>query len=187
MDWKKIKGFKNYSINENGQVKNDITNQIKKPYLNKKNNYLYVDLWENNKSTKKTIHRLMAETFIPNTENKPTVDHKDGNRKNNSIDNLRWATYSEQNSRFKTIGLRSEQIHVIKYHEERKKRGGGHLSWGHIIEEKIFDSITDTAKYFDLSVGSISLLLKNGEIGKRGKTRGYKFEYLNSKRKFHNK
>jgi hypothetical protein len=187
MSFKKIKGFKNYSINEQGQVRNDITNKIKNAYANTKTNYLIVDLWENNKSYKKSVHRLVAETFIPNPLNKPTVDHIDGNRQNNSLENLRWATFSEQNSRFNTNGLRSENILVTKYDELRKKRGGGHISWNKIIEQKVFNSITEVAKYFDLTIGSISQLLKNGEIGRRGKTRGYKFEYINSERKTHKK
>lgn len=185
MSWKKIKGFENYSINEEGKVRNDITNKIKKPYVNKQNDYLTVDLWENNIGTKRTIHRLIAETFIPNPQNKPTVDHIDSNRQNNTIENLRWATYGEQNSRFETVGVRSEKILMTRYHEERKKRGGGHISWGNIIEERTFDSITEVAEYFNLTISNISQLLKNGSIGKRGKTRGYKFEYLNSKRKTH--
>lgn len=187
MNFKKIKGFKNYSINEQGQVRNDITNKIKNSYLNKKTNYLIVDLWEDNKCYKKSIHRLVAETFIPNPLNKITVDHIDGNRQNNSLENLRWATYSEQNSRFNTTGVRSERILVTKYNELRKKRGGGHICWNGILEQKVFNSITEVAKYFNLTLGNISQLLKNGEIGKRGKTRGYKFEYINSKRKIHKK
>ena len=115
MSFKKIKGFKNYSINEQGQVRNDITNKIKNAYANTKTNYLIVDLWENNKSYKKSVHRLVAETFIPNPLNKPTVDHIDGNRQNNSLENLRWATFSEQNSRFNTNGLRSENILFTNY------------------------------------------------------------------------
>lgn len=43
------------------------------------------------------VHRLVAETFIPNLENKKTVDHIDRDRHNNCVDNLHWATYSEQN------------------------------------------------------------------------------------------
>ena len=179
--WKKISRNTNYSINTSGEVRNDKTLQIKKPFLNKKNGYLTVDLYENNKSVKVPIHRLVAEAFIPNPQNKPTVDHKDGNRQNNSISNLRWASYSEQNSRFNTFGVRSEKIKVTLYKEERKKRGGGHVCWGDIIEIKYFDRITDVAEHFDVSISNISLMLKNGEIGRRGKMRGYKFEYCDRK------
>ena len=178
--WKKINGF-NYSINEKGEVRNDITKRIKKATKCKSNGYLFVDLWKDNKSHKKTVHRLVAEAFIPNPRNKPTVDHKDGNRTNNSIDNLRWATYSEQNSRFNTYGVRSEKIKVTHYVEERKKRGGGHVSWLNIDRIEYFNSIGDVASNFGTTISNISLMLKNGTIGKRGKTRGYLFEYCNKK------
>src|SRR5699024_1332544 len=108
MTWKKIKQYENYSINEHGEVRNNTTGKIKKPFLNKSNGYFTVDLWKDNKSFKVTIHRLLAEAFIPNPEGKPTVDHKDGNRQNNSLENLRWATYAEQNSRFGVVGVRSQ-------------------------------------------------------------------------------
>lgn len=150
--WVKIARNNNYSINKNGMVKNDNTEHIKQPFTNKDNGYLIVDLYMNNKSEKVPIHRLVAEAFIPNPENKATVDHIDGNRKNNSIDNLRWATYSENNSRFETIGVRSETIIVEHFAEERKKRGGGHLSWLCVIETLEFKSISETAKYFNCTI-----------------------------------
>ncbi len=78
MNWKKIS--QNYSISETGEVRNDVTGRTKKAYINTRNGYMYVDLWENNKSTKKPIHRLLAEAFILNPDHKPTVDHIDGNR-----------------------------------------------------------------------------------------------------------
>lgn len=182
MTWKKIDRNNNYSINEDGMVRNDKTNYIKKPFVNKSNGYLTIDLWFNNKSEKVPIHRLIAEAFIPNTENKATVDHIDGNRLNNSLDNLRWATYSEQNSRFDTVGVRSEKIIVKHYEEERKKRGGGHVKWLGIIEELEFDSISEVAKYFNCTISNISLMLEKGTIGVRGITRGYQFLYKNGER-----
>ena len=182
MIWKKIKQNKNYSINELGEIRNDITGKLKKTFIGKKNGYKTVDLWENNKATKYTIHRLLAENFIPNPENKPTVDHKDGNRLNNSLDNLRWATYSEQNSRFKTVGIRSQKVKVTHYEEKRKKRGGGHEAWVRVDRTIYFDRISDVADYFNVSISNISTMLKNGTIGIRGKMRGYKFEYLDSQR-----
>lgn len=180
--WKKIDRNKNYSINEDGQVRNDRTSHIKKPTKNKKNGYLIVDLWKDNKSEKIPIHRLVAEAFIPNPENKLTVDHADGDRTNNSIENLRWATYGEQNSRFGTNGVRSEKIIVKHYEEKRKKRGGGHEAWLGIIEILEFDSISETAKYFDCTISNISLMLEKGTIGQRGITRGYQFLYKHGER-----
>ena len=177
MEWVKLRQNNNYSINEFGEVRNDKTGAIKNTYINSKTGYKYVDLWENNKPKKCTIHRLLAETFIPNPQNKPTVDHKDGNRLNNSLDNLRWATYSEQNSRFGTAGVRSERIKVTHYIEKRKKRGGGHEEWLNADRIICCDRITDVADYFNVSLSNISLMLKKGTIGERGKMRGYKFEY----------
>lgn len=175
--WKKIARNDNYSINELGEVRNDRTNHIKKPFENKSNGYMTVDLYKNNKSEKVTIHRLLAEAFIPNPEGKTTVDHIDGNRKNNALSNLRWATYSENNSRFQTIGVRSEAIMVEHYAEERKKRGGGHIAWHEIIERLEFQSVSEAAEYFECTIGNISLLLEKGTIGRRGRTRGYRFTY----------
>lgn len=59
------------------------------------NGYPFVTL-SNGKSLTRTVHRLVAEAFLSNPDNKPTVNHKDGNRSNNSLENLEWATRSEQ-------------------------------------------------------------------------------------------
>lgn len=162
MKWKILKENENYSINEKGEIKNNITKKILSPSINKDSGYYQIDLWKNNKSRKYTLHRLVANNFIPNLENKPTVDHIDGNRLNNNISNLRWATYSEQNSRFNTFGVRSEKIKVINVDGE----------------ELIFNRIKDVAEYFDCNISNISQMLKKGTFGKRGKTRNYKFVYM---------
>lgn len=162
MKWKILKENENYSINEKGEIKNNITKKILSPSINKDSGYYQIDLWKNNKSRKYTLHRLVANNFIPNLENKPTVDHIDGNRLNNNISNLRWATYSEQNSRFNTFGVRSEKIKVINVDGE----------------ELIFNRIKDVAEHFDCNISNISQMLKKGTFGKRGKTRNYKFVYM---------
>lgn len=185
MTWKKIRGFDNYSVNERGDVRNDTTGKLKTPFVNKANGYKTFDLWSDNKPTKATAHRLVAEAFIPNPDGKPTVDHIDGDRQNNDVSNLRWATYSEQNSRFGTVGVRSSQVLVLHYAEERKKRGGGHVRWLGVDSAMIFDSITAAAEHFGVTIGNISMMLEHGKVGRRGKMRGYRFKYLNGSRAVH--
>ncbi len=77
--------------------------------------YLYVGLHNKKKVKNKLIHRLIGEHFIPNPENKPTVDHINRNRKDNRIENLRWATNIEQNA---NQGLL-----------KRNKSGHKYISW----------------------------------------------------------
>lgn len=57
--------------------------------------YYYVNLYKNGKRQTVKNHRLVALHFIPNLENKPEVNHKDGNKLNNRVDNLEWATSQE--------------------------------------------------------------------------------------------
>ena len=90
-----IKGFENnYSVSNLGTVKNIITGKLRKNVLSK-HGYYRVDLKCDGKKKRINIHRLLAETFICNPENKPCVDHIDRVTSNNEISNLRWVTYSE--------------------------------------------------------------------------------------------
>lgn len=57
--------------------------------------YFEVNLWKGNKSKNFKIHRLVANAFIPNQENKSEVNHKDGDKSNNCVNNLEWATSQE--------------------------------------------------------------------------------------------
>jgi hypothetical protein len=57
--------------------------------------YLFIQLSKKNKAKSISIHRLVANAFIPNPFNKLTVNHKDGNKLNNCVDNLEWMTHSE--------------------------------------------------------------------------------------------
>ena len=82
----------NYRIYNDGRVFNCKTNKELKPWKTSKG-YLKVDLGRN---LRKSIHRLVAENFIPNIDNKPTVNHKNHDKTDNTIENLEWATYKEQ-------------------------------------------------------------------------------------------
>ena len=83
-----------YLVTEDGKVINRITKKVKKTYLSK-NGYERVTLWNKGKQYKMSIHRLVATKYIPNLKNLPQVNHKDGNKTNNSVSNLEWCTQSE--------------------------------------------------------------------------------------------
>ncbi|SHJ53539.1 NUMOD4 motif-containing protein [Clostridium cavendishii DSM 21758] len=97
-EWKSIKGYDDkYFISNKGRVKSI---KYKAPRILKPrvDNYGYyrVALCEGNKVKDYKIHRLVASAFLENAENKTTVNHIDGNKTNNSVENLEWATSSEQ-------------------------------------------------------------------------------------------
>jgi len=89
-----IKNYPNYLIYENGNIYSKNRNRFLKPTPNSKG-YLQVNLGKNGSVRTRLIHRLVAEYYIPNPDNKPQVDHIDRNRQNNSINNLRWVNPSE--------------------------------------------------------------------------------------------
>ena len=93
--WEDIKGYEGiYNINTKGDVKSVRNNKILKQFTTKCG-YKSVELNLNGKAKKFLIHRLVAETFITNSNNKPHVNHKDGNKSNNDVSNLEWVTRSE--------------------------------------------------------------------------------------------
>lgn len=96
--WKQIDGFENYYISNYGRVWSKSHNQILAPsYIT---GYKRVHLWSKaeGKNIGRLIHRLVAEAFIPNPEEKPFIDHIDGDRTNNYVENLRWCTRKENNN-----------------------------------------------------------------------------------------
>ncbi len=98
--------FENYAITEIGEIYSlkriagrsgkGISTKCNKMKLSSDNNgYQILSLTKNKKRYTRSLHRLVAITFIPNPENKRTINHIDGNKKNNNVSNLEWATYKE--------------------------------------------------------------------------------------------
>lgn len=102
--WKDIKGYEGfYQVSNMGRVKRLVSVKCKKErYVaitkDQKKGYCRVMLSKNNKHSRFLIHRLIAECFIPNPENKPCVDHINGDKSDNRLENLRWCTYKENNN-----------------------------------------------------------------------------------------
>lgn len=94
--WKDIKGYEGlYQASNLGRVKSFHTNFNSKGYLKprlSKDGYYSVTLYKNGKSKQFKVHRLVAEAFVPNSDNLPQVNHKDENKLNNNVDNLEWCT-----------------------------------------------------------------------------------------------
>lgn len=93
-NWKNIEDYENYSVSNFGRVRNDDTDRILKSRINN-HGYKYVNLYTNGKSKTLTVHKLVANSFIENPENKLCIDHKNRNTLDNYLSNLRWATRSE--------------------------------------------------------------------------------------------
>jgi len=118
--WKDIEDFEGkYQVSNFGRVKS-LKRKISESWKGNKaetiilnplkgdRRYLQVSLWSNGKDHKRYIHRLVAKAFIPNPENKPQVNHKDGDKCNNAVNNLEWNTRSENVKHAISTGLNKE-------------------------------------------------------------------------------
>lgn len=130
--WKDIKGYEGlYEISNLGNVKTLKRNKLLK--TNKSSEYDYVVLRKEGRAKIKKIHRLVAETFIPNLNNLECVNHKDENKKNNNVENLEWCT-KKYNCNY---GKRNEKMSKgkSKYKIVQKEQNGNIIKiWENIWE-----------------------------------------------------
>ncbi|HHX69283.1 MAG TPA: hypothetical protein GX708_14705 [Gallicola sp.] len=110
--WKAIKGYEgHYEISNYGRVKSFPTKRRTTTIILKnkltKDGYYETTLYANNKIKYIRTHRLVAQAFIPNLQNKPQVNHKDGNKLNNYVGNLEWVTNQENITHSIETGLQN--------------------------------------------------------------------------------
>jgi hypothetical protein len=103
--WRPINNYEGiYEISNTGKVKSLKTGKLRK--FSNSTKYLQVTLCKNGNSEYKWVHRLVAEHFIENTNNYPIVNHKDGNKLNNNVDNLEFCTAAENNKHAGVLNLK---------------------------------------------------------------------------------
>lgn len=98
-NWSKVKGFDLYSISDYGNIRNDKSGRILKQRVST-GGYACLIIVKNKKHYLRYIHRLVGEAFLPNPNNLPQIDHIDGNKLNNAVNNLRWVTVSENRTAY---------------------------------------------------------------------------------------
>lgn len=153
-----------YSISDNGQVRNDKTGRILKQRTS--NEYCRVSLTMGHGQMKNfAVHRLVAEAFIPNPEHKEVVNHKDGQRNNNSMDNLEWCTQSENSKHAHQTGL-------IGYQKKRPVRQFN-LAGEWMMD---FESATEAARQCDCQQGKITEVC----MGNRKTAGNYQWRYVDA-------
>lgn len=122
--WIKIKGFENYEVSTSGEVRSlnyarsGECKQLKPTKM--RNGYLLVAFSKCNKRYTKTVHRLVAEAFIPNPDNLSDVDHINGDRTDNRVENLRWCSHKD-NQGYDLCRQRMSEAHTGKKLSEQHR------------------------------------------------------------------
>lgn len=167
--WEDVKGYEDlYQVSNIGRVRSKDRmrhvghghyglkkGRILKPYKMKSREYGYylqVTLCRNNKHTKHLIHRLVAQAFIENHDNKPCVNHIDGDKANNRVDNLEWCTFSDNNQHAYDTKLKKPYYQKMDYELASKM-----LHEGRTKEE--------IADYFGVRPNSVYMSIRRKRIG----------------------
>jgi hypothetical protein len=156
-EWQTISEYPNYQISTFGRVYNSRHDRMLKPFF--KHEYAYVTLYRNGKAHDVRVHRLVALAFLPSRPSANQVNHLDGDKAYNGVQNLEWSTSSENIQHAFATGL--------KY--QVNKRPVRIIQTG-----ETFASLTDCARSINGSIGAISRCLS----GSLKTHRGFTFETL---------
>ena len=154
MDWRVINDFDQYRIYQDGRIYSCKNKIVLKASL--RGSYKQVSLCKDNVKYTKTIHRLVAEHFIPNPENKPCVDHIDRNPLNNMYWNLRWVTYKENT---KNTGVRNSNKLGEKYicFDKSSNKFKVEINTEHKIQKR-FKTLDEAIEYRNAVCGMYDLV-----------------------------
>lgn len=158
--WMLITDYENYAVSNIGNIKNVKTNKTLKQ-MDTNNGYKSVMLCKNNKKRIFRTHRLVAMMFLENPNDKPYINHINGIKTDNFVENLEWCTAKENDNHARKIGLKKQNKPVIITHIETK-------------ETIIFESTAECSRFLNSNNGSINRVLTK----KRNKHKGYEIKYL---------
>lgn len=168
--WKDVTCNDNYSVSNTGRVRRKGSDNDHSTY--EKKGYLQVDLYKDGERSKKRVNRLVAEAFIPNPESKPEVNHKDGNKSNNNVDNLEWVTKKENCRHAWDNGLVKPSRSMLG---KKNPNGGRKGKPIRIVETgEVFGTLKDCEEAIDGNNRHINDCLR----GRQRTHRGYHFEYV---------
>ena len=176
--------FEGYEVSTLGNVRSlsyDKTQEVKILSLNKSSRYLRVTLFKNGKRRKLLVHRLVACTFIPNPDNKPTVNHINENKHDNRVENLEWATHKEQ-SGHGTLQERKAKARTGQKHTEQTKQKMRNKSKKKRVRcintGQEFESCSQASRELKVDVSDLCKCCK----GLKQDCKGLKFEYITNKK-----
>lgn len=182
---KDIEKFKDYTIDENGNVFSKRKNKYLKQTINKYG-YCKVTLQKNKYKKIYSVHRLVAEAFIPNPENKPQINHIDGNKQNNNITNLEWCTGKYNMNEAVRIGL-FDNVKKIQHDNAIKNNlGRNYIYANKVTKKKVrqydkdnnligeYDSMSEANRITGIKISSISYCC----TGKRKTGGGYIWHFV---------
>lgn len=116
--WKPVVGFEGlYEVAPCGAIRNAKTLRWLSPSV-KDDGYTSVKLFKDGRGYQKSVHRVVAEAYLPNLESKPQVNHKDLNKKNNDVSNLEWVTQEENLAHAIRNGTNKTRISKLKMNEK---------------------------------------------------------------------
>ena len=177
-EWKDVKGYEGlYQVSDLGNVRSlnyNRTGKVKELKPSTKNGYYFILLHKDGTRKNAYIHRLVAESFINNDDDLLVVNHIDGNKLNNSVDNLEWCTYSDNLVHAYNNELREINYDNIKIaHKAREKR----IKCTTTGEE--FNSFKEASERYGICRSSISFCCA-GRYKYAGKLNGEKlhWEYI---------
>lgn len=160
--------FDGYSVTDDGEVYSKKTKRFLKKSSNHKG-YFQVCLIVDGKKKTVRVHQLVARAFIPNPTKRKQINHIDGNKKNNCVENLEWCTNSEN------------QIHSYRVIGNKSHGGGGGKTPVICVEtNQTYCSVSDAARCTGALVQNISRVCKNGS----GTAGGFHWKYVNGGRKY---